>query len=357
MAENGPIEDVAKKVSDELLSRFKWNRIGPMDQDFFCEQENIHKPGNKDQKHTHPTDVVFYYKDPYLKKIIYLNTDLKSYKAESITKKTIEDALKSLSKTISCAKRSQQWQDRYLLNSSSYDIRGLLFVYNHDNKSTKDFYEFFFPEKPKTGKRASAVNVSSLGLEKNSQIHIIEPKIINYMMTISSDLDNLISNGKFPFENDDYGFHYPQLTLHKTENNDINKAATIELISSSYLIIKHNDVFKYDNKGVKNITYKKGYIIYYNREGNEDMEFLYLLDALSNFQIFDTKNKIRIRATHPNKNPSIKSVFTRALNKYADAWGLQYDENKSILEQFEIEIESISTVKQFHCAEELSWDN
>ncbi|MDZ6214156.1 hypothetical protein U4M06_24795, partial [Klebsiella pneumoniae] len=79
MAENGPIEELAKIVSSKIFERFKWSISGPCDQDFGCIDEGNHKPLDKKQAHTHPVDVVFSYKDPYLNKTILLNTDLKSY--------------------------------------------------------------------------------------------------------------------------------------------------------------------------------------------------------------------------------------------------------------------------------------
>ncbi|HCQ0590516.1 TPA: hypothetical protein OGS50_003955, partial [Escherichia coli] len=54
MAENGPIEDLAKRISNDLMSRFKWQQHGPCDQDFSCDNETKHKPEGKKQKHTHP---------------------------------------------------------------------------------------------------------------------------------------------------------------------------------------------------------------------------------------------------------------------------------------------------------------
>ncbi|CQT88003.1 Uncharacterised protein [Salmonella enterica subsp. enterica serovar Typhi] len=39
MAENGPIEDLAKRISEDLLSRFKWQQHGPCDRDFLCDDE------------------------------------------------------------------------------------------------------------------------------------------------------------------------------------------------------------------------------------------------------------------------------------------------------------------------------
>lgn len=268
----------------------------------------------------------------------------------------VEKTLKSLGQTIACAKRSQEWKGKYIIDDESYDIRGLLFVYNHDNQSNKDFYDFFFPPKPIKGKRAAAIKIDKLGIERDIQIHIIEPKAINYMITINADIEHLISNKKFPSEYNEYGFYYPQLTLHKSSQNHLNKPATIELITSPYLIIKHKKTKTYDREGKEQVHYCEGYLIYYNREGNEDMEFLYLLDALSNFQIFDGRNLIRIRVTSENRNPSLKSTFIRALKNYANAWGLEYDESKDIMNQFNIQIESVNTVKKFMCPEEMSWD-
>ncbi len=114
MAENGPIEELAKIVSSKIFERFKWKISGPCDQDFFCIDEENHKPPEKKQAHTHPVDVVFSYKDPYLNKTILLNTDLKSYAKGSINTDMIEAALSSLSNTIACARYSQDWREKYM---------------------------------------------------------------------------------------------------------------------------------------------------------------------------------------------------------------------------------------------------
>ncbi len=42
------------------------------------------------KKHTHPTDAVFFYEDPYFHKNIYFNVDFKSYSDTSITLTKLE---------------------------------------------------------------------------------------------------------------------------------------------------------------------------------------------------------------------------------------------------------------------------
>ena len=100
MAENGPREDIAKIVSEKLLSIFKWKQYGPYDQDFPCRKQQKHLEKDKTQKHTHPVDVVFGYKDPYSNKNVLLNTDLKSYGEGTINSTMVEDALISLAKLL-----------------------------------------------------------------------------------------------------------------------------------------------------------------------------------------------------------------------------------------------------------------
>ena len=146
MAENGPREEIAKNVSSKLLSIFKWEQYGPYDQDFPCRKQDKHLDKVKNQKHTHPVDVVFGYKDPYSNKNILFNTDLKSYGKGSISPTKIEEALISLAKTIDCAENSTHWQTKYLIPAGDFEVRGLLFVYNHDNQYQKGFYDFFYPQ-------------------------------------------------------------------------------------------------------------------------------------------------------------------------------------------------------------------
>lgn len=353
MAENGPIEELAKIVSSKIFERFKWNISGPCDQDFTCIDEDNHKPPEKKQSHTHPVDVVFSYKDPYLNKTILLNTDLKSYSKGSINTDMIESALSSLGKTIACAQYSDEWREKYKICSGDSEVRGLLFVYNHDNDFEHNFYDFFHPPKP-TGnrRRPKSVKLDNISVSEDQQIHIIEPKSISYMLSIISDMNELIRDNQFP--RDEYGFYYPQLTYHKVIVTDEFLPATIESLTAPFLIIKHDAVYSYDRKSqTEREVYPAGYVVYYNRPGSSDMEFYYLFDLLTNYQILNGKNNIRIRIATSDRNDSIRSHFSRALQKYALDWNYDESAKEKLLS---MELHLVPAVKEFYSTEERSWE-
>lgn len=353
MAENGPIEDLAKRVSQDIFSRFKWELVGPCDQDFICDNEEKHKPVDKKQKHTHPVDVVFSYKDPYLNKVIYLNTDLKSYSKNSIKISQIEGALVSLARTIECAKYSAEWSEKYNFSQIDHEIRGLLFVFNHDNQLQHNFYDFFNPPKPQKGRRRSqAVNLEKIPLCEEQQIHIIDPFLINYMLTITNDMNDMIARKEFPYK--EYGFFYPQLTFHKVTVTEEYLPATIEVLSAPFMLIKHGAVYNYNKaKGIEEEVYPEGYVVYYNRIGNSDDEFFYLLDLLSNYQILNGLNKIRIRFAYHQKNERILSHFKRGIEKYAHEYSLDEEAKRKL---GDLDVKVISSVKEFFSAEVTSWE-
>lgn len=80
MAETKNIAEMSAILSDELFAEFLWTRTGPADTNWPCEDKELHKVL------THPSDVVFYYDNPYSLSRTYINCDLKSYASNSITK-------------------------------------------------------------------------------------------------------------------------------------------------------------------------------------------------------------------------------------------------------------------------------
>ncbi|EPW3766066.1 hypothetical protein ACWI58_001450 [Vibrio fluvialis] len=351
MAENGPREEIAKVVSANLLSIFKWEQYGPYDQDFPCRKQDKHLDKVKSQKHTHPVDVVFGYKDPYSNKNVLFNTDLKSYGKGTINPTKIEEALTSLAKTIDCAENSSDWQNKYLIATGDFEVRGLLFVYNHDNKFQKGFIDFFYPPKREKGKRTKEpkpVQLSKIPVPKDKKIHFVEPIQINYWMTVVSDINSMVRANTFPSE--DFGFYYPELTFHKVVSSEKYHPATIEMLSSPFIIIKHDEVKAIVRNKIE-VVYDSGYVVYYNRQANSDNEFLYLLDLLSKYQLLNAENKIRIKVPHTDTSKSARAHFSRALNKYIHEWG--YDE--SFLDRLDISLELITYVIQFYNSEDIGW--
>lgn len=73
MAETINIAKMAEKLSKGIFLEFLWGRM---------EHTNINWPCENQEKHevkTHPSDVVFWYDEPYSQSRTYVNCDLKSY--------------------------------------------------------------------------------------------------------------------------------------------------------------------------------------------------------------------------------------------------------------------------------------
>lgn len=65
MAETADIAAMAERLSGELFAEFFWKRTGPMNENWACERPEHHKVK------THPSDVVFYYDEPYTQQRTY----------------------------------------------------------------------------------------------------------------------------------------------------------------------------------------------------------------------------------------------------------------------------------------------
>lgn len=349
MAETATIADMADIISRDIFKWFKWERLDLMDQNFSCQKIERHAAGKS--SHTHPVDVLFHYIDPYLNKRILFNTDLKSYADKSITTDRVRKSLQSLAKTIDCARVSQEWKIRYDIFSEKTEIRGLLFIYNHDGEFDENFYRFFY--KDEKNQKRQIIKTESLPLSRDQQIHIVEPALINYMTTLIGDINQLHQEGSFPKQS--YYFYYPDLYLHKAHGIKENRPATIEMINSPYLIIGHDDVKSFnEEKNRVEITYSKGFVIYYNRPGSTYNEFLYLFDTLSKYQILDSESLIRIRVANSKYHQDIRSNFNNAIMTYANAWG--FDETKR--EKLNrIEFGVVETRKTRFSQVELGWRN
>ena len=285
--------------------------------------------------HGHPVDVVFHYYDPYLKKRIYLNTDLKSYKKSTISQPGLRKALISLAKTIECARDSDTWQNRYNRYIGPSEVRGLLFVYNHDGEFHKELYGYIDGTKCIGQKdKPRPIDLSNLGIRKDQQIHLADPASINYLMTVAKDIQKLSYCGVF--KPDSYEFYYPDKVKVKADSNTEKNSATIETIFSPVMIIKH-PLKKKDRVSPDGGKYKDGYIIYYNRSGKNYLEFMYLLDMLSTFQILNPDHKIRIRMASNYIYEDAKSSYYKAVDSCAKGWGLNSD-RKAFLENIDFEI-------------------
>lgn len=348
---------IANKIAEEIVPWLKWATHPPYDQNFSCQQASLHKskkPSDEEDKvseHNHPTDVVYSYKDPYTNKHTILNTDLKSYAKASIKQSAIRTALKSLAHTIDCARLSKEWKQRYSIPEKNTDIRGMLFVYNHDGGWDNSFYEIFYGKKSKKKSTQASdneqdINIQNIDLQKNQQLHIIEPSTIKYLRTVIDDFQRLHSLGKFNTKN--YQFHYPDLNLHKVSMLPDQRPATLELISAPFMIIEYQGRTLYDSEGRPVEEVEPGYKVYYKEKIKNWKEIFFLIDSLSNYQILNSNKKISIRAIGQDQEDVARSYFRSATEEYISRWG-----KAEIIKG--IEFETIPTVSDYFSKEDIGW--
>lgn len=128
MVETVNTAKMAEKLCDELFGEFFWTKVGPTNANWKCAMPEIHNVA------THPSDVVYFYDEPYSLRRTYIQCDLKSYAKGSITSTAIRSALESLALQVSCAEMSDEWRSLYAHDHATYTITGLLVVYNHDHR-------------------------------------------------------------------------------------------------------------------------------------------------------------------------------------------------------------------------------
>lgn len=291
MAETGNIETIAKEVSSRIFSWFKWKQFQLTDVNWECVKE-------KHNKKTHPSDVVFYYADPYTGRDIYLNTDLKSYAKGSITKESVTTALSNLSLSVDCARVSHDWQKKYIVNEMNYgDVGGLLFIYNHDGDYDKGLTEI-------VGK----LECHKLPIAENTKVNLMDPLTIKRLNNVVVDIKDMVANEKFTKAN--YTFFYPDLIRTKRKGDEWAQPASIEALTAPWLILK----YKVPKEG------NEGYVIYYHRKGDSIDEFVYLLDALSHHQMLLSNKPIALRLTDACSSATIN--FQKAKIEYLRIWGL-----------------------------------
>lgn len=328
MSETVNIAEIAVQISKEIFKHFLWKTHPKHDDNFKC--INTEHVGNgKKPKDTHPGDVVFFYEDPYLGKRIYLHTDLKSYAKDSINSTSLRSAFKSLCMTIECAKESSEWRTKYSVDASElHEVRGMLFIHNHDNEYDKPFYEAI-----------EKIDLHALPVAPGSIIHFLGPHDIQRLYSIGNDIMRLKSEDEIP---KDYSFYYPDLVMSRRQGDVWEQSATIETLTGPYIIIKHRAAE----------SCSAGYVIYYNRPGDSPEEFEYFLDSLSRYQMLESGEKIRIRVTNEKAIDDLKSVFQVAKKKYVKAWGFD-PAREAILDQ--IEIDRITSVSNTYNPGKMGW--
>lgn len=314
MAETINIGEIAEKVSREVFASFHWKAHGHTNDNFDCVHDH-HRTEKGEQKKTHPGDVVFHYHDPYLDKRIYLHTDLKSYKKGTVRRDGLRDALRSLACTVECANFSDQWKKRYCVDpTEQYEVRGLLFVANHDGKGLDEFQGYY-----------QKINREAVPLAPGQILHVIGPKQITNLYSVVTDIKLLKQDHLLPSL---YHFHYPDLTLWKRQVADNTRVpATIETLMSPYFVLRHGSLTGTE----EHPELPRGSIVYYARKGDAVEEFIYLLDALSRAQLVQAREQIRIRVFNPDHSENLRSNFEQAKHRYCGFWRFSEERAQEIL--------------------------
>ncbi|UOD27676.1 hypothetical protein INH39_19450 [Massilia violaceinigra] len=338
MAETVNTAEIAKKISSDIFNVFHWHVVPQEDANFECVLEHHLTKGGDKKKSTHPCDAIFYYLDPYLNKVVYFHTDLKSYAKSSIQIGKVREALNSLAMTVECAHVSTEWKKKFPRNDDeNFDIRGLLFVANHDNKAPLSF-----------GAHLSNISKSNLNIAKDQILHVLGPKEISELYSVATDIKLLIFDKKLPPL---YRFFYPDLTLWKRHTTDDQRtAATIETLMSPYFILKHEALKDDTGEPIQ----RPGCIVYYSRNGATVEEFIYLLDSLLRFQLVSAKEQVRIRVFNRDIDAYMKNNFAKAKERYCQSWGFDGDRESEIKD---ITIDAISKIEPNYSPDDMGWKN
>lgn len=293
MAETATIADMARYASKEIFSVFGWRQVGPLDQNWRCSTD-------EHEKKTHPTDVVFYYDDPYTLHRAYINTDLKSYGGSTIDRAALGGALQSMAVAVECANSGPEWRALYDDGSVNSIVMGMLFVYNHDESFKDDNGEF-------KGK-LTTLSKESLAGAFGHTIIVFGPADITFLFTVAHDIKALRGDGLIPLEpTGRCTFWYPDLVQTKRREQEFS-AATIEMLSGPWIVMRYD-------------TYN--YTLWYRGHGTCEDEFRYLLEYLFFYQLLNHESaSIEIRlvqsAQHAiNHFTNAKEKFDRAHHRLA----------------------------------------
>lgn len=292
MAETINIAKMAEKLSKEMFAEFLWQRMIPTNINWPCEDQDVHKVK------THPSDVVFYYDEPYTQARTYVNTDLKSYAKGSITVGSIRSAIESLARSLSCAEKSEEFRTKFLHEHVSPDICGLLFVYNHDGEYDKDFSGLL-----------GQVKNEKLDIPTKSKIVVFGPRDIFWLNNVHHEIAYMRGGGGILPDREHCKYFYPHLVRRKNVQLEHATAATLEMLTAPWIILS------YVNPKKQN---RKGFVIFYRKRGESVEEFLYLIDYLMHYQVLVDETDIYLKTL--DAHPSASAFFDKAKDQYVEEY-------------------------------------
>lgn len=283
---------MAEDLSNKVFAEFLWQRTGPMNENWPCEQLETHNTKS------HPTDVVFFYDEPYSTIRRYIQCDLKSYSANSIKRTAVKEAMLSLADQVSCAGASEVWQKRYTHPSSTFDISGLLFVYNHDKEFHKSFDSLI-----------SDVRPEDIRLPRKSRLYVLGPEEINWLQRVARELQQMRGDedeAKRLPPRERCAFFYPQLVRNTVVRSERARAATMEMLKSPWIILEHFD----DDEA------RQGFVIFHRRKTTVE-GLMYLIDYLRRHELI--VNKIRFDVKVQPDDSEASANLQKAIQEYVSS--------------------------------------
>jgi len=289
MAETTNIAKMAEKLSKELFAEFLWNRSEPTNLNWPCEEIERHNTK------THPSDVVFYYDEPYRQARTYVNCDLKSYAKGSITAGSIRSAIESLARALSCAEKSNEFRTKFIHDHVTPEICGLLFVYNHDGEYDKEFNTLLWQ-----------VKNEKLDTPSRSKIVVLGPRDIFWLNNVHHEIAYMRGGaGELP-DRDSCKYFYPHLVRRKFVQLHA-KAATLEMLTAPWIILSYTNPKKQN---------RKGFVIFYRKRGESVDEFLYLIDYLMHYQVLVEDTDVFLKVLDQDRNAA--AFFSKAKDQYVE---------------------------------------
>jgi hypothetical protein len=289
MAETANTAKMAEKLSVALFNDFFWQTIGPKNHNWPCEEKERHK------SETHPSDVIFFYDNPYSLSRTYVNCDLKSYNSKNIKGSLITPAMESLARALNCAEKSAVFQKAYTHEKVISEICGLLFVYNHDGDYDKNFNLLLTEIKPKLSE-----------VPRKSKIVVMGPEDIYWLDNVRHDIVLARGNEELPSPAS-CKYYFPNLRRKPNVQPDKAVAATVEMLTSPWIVLSYP---------VPKENGKRGFIIYYRRRGDTVREFLYLIDYLMHFNVIGDDTQVTIRTLFADKEAP--TLFGQAIHEYVE---------------------------------------
>lgn len=289
--ENSRRQKIAELVGANLfVEQFGWKLRHTANVDWACIDPTIHGK-RKEAKHSHPTDACYRYIDPYEGIPSYIIVDFKSYGGESITKSMVETYLKKLAEVVKCAPRSEIFQDKYTGSDTDYNVHGLLFIYNHDEKFEGDFNALL-----------DELGTCSLNIATNQFILVMGPSDVRFFDTMVKD----IKSDRSAFADlSNLRFFAPDLETEPVKGLKFGPL-TIRMLVSPWIIVSPQG----DNPSL--------FIVYYRDSGSSSDEFLWLIDHLITFQLLSDHNAIQVRGISPNSDASTR--FNDARIRYCEEY-------------------------------------